>query len=310
MAKIHAGENPVDIVDDLIEFDEKINESVSYFICPSRKWRSRNIKDNCTSFVMEAFSNFIKKGKTLAPKVELNFNSEKTPKIRERNKLPHFRGIMSDIFNHIYKESPVPRSRFAAAGTLSLMSIVLGNKIKLGRTHPNLYCLMLANSGDGKDTPLNYAKTALMQAGYINLIGESNPASDTGIIKHLSTQNVRLDTIDEADILFGAITNNKNAYATKMSDIYARLFTSPGSIFEGKTLGGSDKKVGACFSPYVSMVCAMTPAAFTDSFTVKTIQTGLGARFLYFIDEERKRSKIKLNEIIIPKEIINFIHLR
>ena len=54
------------------------------------------------------------------------------------------------------------------------------------------------------------------------------------------------------------------------------------------------------------MLSAMTPNAFRDSFTVKIIEKGLGARFMYFIDEEKKRSKssVKVNDI--PASIINF----
>jgi hypothetical protein len=168
--------------------------------------------------------------------------------------------------------------------------------------------LIIAPSGEGKDVPLKYPNTVLSATKLQNLIGQSNPASDTGILMGLSDENPRrLDTIDEADMLFSTIGATNSPWGSKMADVYASLYTSCGAYFSGKlTAANKGKKIGECYNPYISIIAAMTPKAFSQSFTTSIIEKGLGARFLYFIDETVKKNQLVFEQKPIDARVIDF----
>lgn len=227
----------------------------------------------------------------------ITFNEEKPREVFKRKKLPHLRGIGEVIFDYIYDQSPIPRSQFAFASSIATISTLIGNRYRYQNILPNLYILMIAPSGYGKDAPIKFPNDLFIESGLLNLVGEGSPASDTAVMMNLPQQRIRLDMIDEAESLFAALNNKNNSYATKMSGVYASIYSSSGSYFRGKNLFSYKNKdnemgnVGACYSPYVSILGAMTPEAFQESLTLKTIQTGLGARFLYFFEDTKKRSR-------------------
>ena len=306
-------QEPIDsIIQSLISYDEKNQEVLSFFLCKNGKnWKTNDIKANAYDFVHDAYMRAIKQGDISSIGGDDFKISIKTVKAKniDREKYPKFRGIAQEMFKYIYQNSPVPRSRLACASVISTMSITLANKITIDGIYPNFYNLMVAPSGFGKDFPLKFVKRALMETGNRELIGQSMPASDTGIIKTLDSQRERIDIIDEASILFGSITNGKNDYASKMADVYASLFTSTGDFYEGKTLASSNKIIGACHSPYITMLGAMTPDAAAETITHQLIQTGLGARFLYFIDDEKKRGRRVGERPDMPTNIKRFIKM-
>lgn len=297
-AMFHDGHTPQEIADRLIEYDKINNEKVSYFLCPSRRWKTRDIEINALSFAVDFF-----KGKEL-PSRDIVTIME-TP--QERIKFPKLRGVAQKMFEYIYAESHVPRSRLAMASVLSTFSILLANKIRLRGNYPNLYTMIVSPSGFGKDVPLRFPKHLLNITGNKHLIGQSNPSSDSGIIRDLEKQRERIDTIDEASMFFGSTNNYANApYAAKMVELYTSLFTSTGQYFEGKTL--ASKKFGECYNPYITILAATTPKAFKATVTSSTIEKGLGARFLYFYDDEPKDLIFGLDkeETEIDQEVIQF----
>jgi len=316
IAMLKEGRSVPEISERLIEYDKEINPTVSYFQCPSRKWKTNSIEYNCLDLIMGAFRPRINTEKISMPMIEqkIEFIGEQSEK-RERMKLPKLRGIAQDMFSHIYENSPVPRSQFAFASAVTTISVILGNKIRLGPTYPNLYSLMLAPSGFGKDTPIKFPNELLYESNLLDLIGEGSPSSDTGIIMNLPHQRVRLDVIDEADKLFSALNSTSASYLSKMADVYAELYTSSGKFFAGKnTANKQDDKnrmgnTGGCHSPYVSILGAMTIKAFNNSFTPDTIEKGLGGRFLYFIEEKQKRSKEISHIAQIPQEFATFANM-
>lgn len=311
-ASVLDGKTIKEIVENLISYDEKNQKVMSFFLCKHGKnWPKKTIEENALWFVQDAYARAIKQGDVdgigtndFAVKI-----SEIESRNNERRKYPKFRGIAQEMFKYIYENSPVPRSRLACSSVLSLMSITLANKIKFNGIYPNLYTLMIAPSGYGKDFPLKFVKRALIESGHKELIGQSQPASDSGVMKTLSEQKERIDVVDEASLLFGAISSGKNDYANKMSDVYASLFTSTGDFFEGKVTAANKKVIGACHSPYISILGAMTPAAASETLTTKLIETGLGARFLYFVDDEKKRGRMVGQRPDIPQNIRTFIKM-
>jgi hypothetical protein len=229
---------------------------------------------------------------------------------RDHKKLPNLRGIGAEMSQYIYENAPVPRRETTIASAISTISTLAGNRFRIGNILPNMYSLMVLPSGSGKDFPLKFPQRLFHDAGLTRLIGESHPASDSAIMAQLPKQRIRLDMIDEASILFEAISSGKNSYQKKMSDVYANLYTSSGDYFGGKntlTMQSKDNakgNIGECYAPYVSILGAMTPKAFNDSFTTSLMETGLGSRFLIFHDDRKKRERLVTDITPIPRNII------
>lgn len=301
-------------VNELIAHDNEVNNKQSYFLCSSRKWATQDIYTNAFAFVVDVAKNHAKKGAQIAP-VSISFMpNDELKKVDEkkfkRMSYPKFNGIGQDMFKYVYANSPIPRTRLSIASVLSTISILVGNKLKLNGVHPNVYVLMLANSGAGKDAPLRFPEHLLNAAKLDEaLLGQGMPASDTGVISTLSNQSRRIDIIDEASTFFSALNDSKNQYASKMADVYTTLYTSVGGKFSGKTLGKTGEKIGKCENPYITMLAAMTPTDFRSSFTHRTIDKGLGGRFLYFVDEKRKNSVFFEGRKPIPDNLIKFAQM-
>lgn len=319
VAAIHNNETPEHIVKTLLEFDAKINEEISYFECPSRKWRSPDKNLNAYYFVLEGFSRHVRNNEIKHVPIEgpapIVINLEKPKEDLKRKPLPHLRGMGKIMFDHIYENSLVQRSHYMFASIITTTSIILGNKIRLGKTLPNIYSIIVGESGSGKSSSLNFPIRLLSKCKLQNMIGDSSPASDTGIIQNLPTQRERIDVIDEGDSLFETILS-KNSYGKKMASTYATLYTVSGEFFGGKTTGvfkgdkNSTGSIGSCFSPYVSMIIGTTPVGFSKHVDQSIIDSGFLARFLYFFDREKKRSRFRKNRNVeIPEAIISFVKM-
>jgi hypothetical protein len=308
IAALNNGDDVQTITNSLLDYDLKINPTVSYFTCPSRKeFRTSNRIVNCTQFILDAMKRYPQLV-TNSKRIEIVELSEEPTNILydyKESKLPHFRGVAQEIFNYIYATSPIKRTRFAVASTLSIMSTVLGNRYSCHGFHPNMYLLIAAPSGGGKNHYLRSPYRILKQAGVRDIIGGS-PESDSGILKDLEKRPTRLDCFDEAARLFSMMSDKQNSYASKMADVYADLFSAVGGYYQGKTL--KDKTIGECESPSISLLCALTVEDFSKTFTTDLIAKGIGARFLFFPDKENRDVTLENKlDIMLPDSITNFI---
>lgn len=257
-------------------------------------------------------TNIFKSLKKNRPKInlgqEVKFEIIETKVVEEieidykKEKLPKFRGIAQEMFEHVYKTSPIPRTRFAVASTIATMGTILSNRVRCNGFYPNFYVLITALSAGGKDRALRFPYELFTKAQCKDLIGGA-PESDSGILNNLSKQNTRLDVFDEASRLFYMMGDTKNLYAGKMADQYASLYTSIGKYFVGKTL--KNDKIGECFSPGVNLLCALTVSDFQKSFNSDLLSKGVGGRFLFFPDLEYKDIQ-DVSNLEIPQTIIEF----
>lgn len=305
-------------VQELLEYDEQINPVISYFVCPSRsEWKTKDKRYNCLQFAMEGYQRRLKSGDipempgSHIPTIEIVEQREPTPMERSSWKTK-FRGINEIMFNYVYETSIVPRTRLAIPSVLSLMSVTLGNRIRLDKIFPNLFSVMICPSGGGKDNPLNFPRNALYAAGCEHLVGQENAVSDASVIKMLEKRPVRIDTIDEMEILFKAVGSKDNVFQSNLGAAYSTLFSKTGEYFNGRYLATQarkkDEEEGKCFGPYVVLLGAITPARFSDTFMASMVEQGLGARFLYFPDTEIKRPNFGTRvSKPFPEEITSFI---
>lgn len=303
-------ESERDIINEIFVWDRD-NHNPPLFSDEKEGMRGDPLR-NAWIFALNVSKSIAVKGLTDVPafrKFEI-LEEEVTALDYKKNKLPKLRGIAQVMFKYIYDNAPIPRSQFAVASALSTMSTLLGNKIQYQGTLPNLYTMILGDSGSGKDFPLRFPTEVLNAIKLTHYIGEGMPSSDTSIIQNLAVQPVRVDVIDEASFLFNA-GNSKESYLSNIANIYQSLYTSAGKYYAGKTAYKFKTKenelgrLGECQNPYVNIHCGMTIEDFRMNFSDKLMDKGLGGRFLYFIDDKPKRNQFR-DVGHIPKEVIEY----
>jgi hypothetical protein len=303
VAKIKDYETPETIVKELLEYDEKINPVVSYFICPSRKWRSKSRELNAYQFVLQDYE---KHQKISLSSIEIK--PVEKPK-EKRVMLPHLRGIGKEIFDYVYRTSYVKRSRFAFASSVSAIGTLASNKFHFNNTYSNLYSLIVSPSGGGKDRPQEFLSDLFYHTNLTNLVGIGVPQSPQAVVKPLPNFRERIDLIDEANGFFKNI-GKQNHHQAGIANIYAELFTRAGKFYGGMSaLKHGDTPLGQCYSPCISILAAMTVRGFRNAFNTSLVDEGLGGRFMYFIDDRYKEAEIFIDVEDIPKDILTFARI-
>jgi len=315
-AKIADGKDPTTIIQELIEIDELEHGANALFSDKSEFRGSTNAQLNALVF-LSGISRSINDLSWSVTEVEPVFLDIENSEIEDesiwykKEKLPRLSGIAQEMFEYIYSNSPIQRTNIAVAGVMAAMSTLIGNKIHFEGIYPNLYLMVVSPSGFGKDVPTKFPYKLFNESGCKDLVGEANPASDSGIMMNLPEQPVRLDTVDEATILFSALKSTNTSYLSKMAEVYATLYTSPGDFYAGKNTlsnrSGSNKRgnIGECFSPYVSVLCSLTLEDFRSHIDIKTIKKGLGGRFMYFADTEPKKKR-RVKKVPITDSLKNY----
>lgn len=316
-AAIHAGDSLATIEETLLSYDEQINPEISYFLCPGRKeWKVKDRVINCRKFINEGFERHLKVGSiNKAPAKEPTFNLvDRKKEELVKMKLPKLSGIAQEMFEFIIANSSQERTHFAFPTAMMAVSTIIGNKIQFKGITPNLYSLVVGESGAGKTTSFNFIKDLMVCSPLgINLLGASTITSVNGITQVLKNYRVQISIIDEASSLFETI-NDKIGQGESVSATLSELYTSTGKIFSGKNVShakdikNSKGNVGGCFSPYLNLLMGTTFEAFEKSFTPNLINRGFFGRGDIYFDYKNKRDKDREN-LPMPQKFIDFLNM-
>ncbi len=173
-----------------------------------------------------------------------------------------------------------------AAYTLIATAINRNRWLELGHKtiYPSIYGLCLADSGERKSTPMDYAEEACPKG-----LRLANDYSPEALIADLDErQQARgIAFIDEAGRLLG--TMRKHQYGEGMKDLLNKLWDTPNEI--------DRKLMKATFhleSVYLNILMATTRSRFVDVASPEDITSGFLARFLPVIPAEKvKRRPVK-----------------
>jgi hypothetical protein len=211
--------------------------------------------------------------------------------------LPQPSGVLKLLIDNLMSNMYIKQPEFAHAAALTLLAGLVSRKFIYSDLSPNLYTLILGDSGSGKNAPLQWVKRTLLSINAEDVLGAGDFVSDASLIDSLSYRPVRVDVVDEASKLLQVTTSGNASYDTKMADILCELYTSSNDKFLGRALASQDGSMrikGACYRPNVNMICGTTPSGFSHAVTHKSIEKGLLGRFLIFFGVK--------DEIIDPVE--------
>lgn len=192
---------------------------------------------------------------------------------------PH--GLIKDIYNLIAQFSVADQPGLSMIGAVSVASVLVSNRYKLGDTWPNIYTLGIAPTGAGKSFPINTAMRLLAIDRDTGLFGKEQVLSGQALIKGLESQRERLDVVDECSATFNLILKGGVFQADILGHLL-KLYSQSSGLFIGPESKGADPI--RVFHPCVSSMMLTNREDFIMSVTRNFISGGLFPRFITFVE--------------------------
>lgn len=287
------GETEMTIVNEIYNYDREHHEN-RLFLDAGENFQGtteEEAKLNALLFCARVTQSLVKSKAVALPvytndAITIDFDSFDSSKIKsfQYRVPPKIGGFIDSFISLAVAASRSDVSVIALGGALSVLSTLCCNRFRVGSTWPNLYVLNVAGSGFGKNLPNQLAQVLLADTG---LLGGANYKSGASMYAYLNKQQERLDTIDEATMLFRAMKSGES-WQAEMQEILCTLFSCSNSLFAGVSIKGAalDKasggRDGACYNPCINLLTSTTVQGFRESFDTSMSSKGLLPRFLIF----------------------------
>lgn len=197
-------------------------------------------------------------------------------------------GIVGDVARFIYAASERPVMEIALAGAITFCSGVFGRQYNISRTGLNLYTVLIAETGRGKESAARGAEmlmTALQsQIPAMGAYrGPAHIASGQGLIRRLDESPAFFSFIGEFSHMLHTITNPKaNSADIRTKQVLLDLFSKSGRF--GRLLSSvysdTDKNTKEVQSPNFAFMGDTTPGSYFELLSSRMISEGLIPRFL------------------------------
>jgi hypothetical protein len=195
-------------------------------------------------------------------------------------------GMVSKLAHWIYDTSPSPIAEFSVMSAVVLHAALYGRKyVTPDGLGLNIYVVVVAGSGFGKDRPLKAMKqiAASINRGY--LIGPNDVSSDSAIEYVLRHHPCLVLPLDEFGMVLSASGKMADPYARARRKSLLELFSSSTGDWVAKVraadAGKKDKPPKPpIICPTLSVLGATTPSTFYSGLEGDAFSSGLMARLL------------------------------
>ncbi|HCH9143019.1 TPA: DUF3987 domain-containing protein [Salmonella enterica] len=223
--------------------------------------------------------------------------------------LPMPQGLMQEITRFIYEAAPLPVYEIALAGAMSLMAGICGRSYSISGTGLNLYTVLLAETGRGKDAAASGITTLLSAVPIPNAtkyILPSSIASAPALQKHLAKQPSGVSMLEEFGLLLQKWTSKKaNPNTEDFRRLILQLYSasSHGKFLSENIHSDSDKNSNRVERPAFSFFGDSTPSTFYTALDEGLVGEGLLSRFTV-IQYRGKRVYDNPNRIVEPSPML------
>jgi len=196
-------------------------------------------------------------------------------------------GLLGEIAQYIYAQSPIPVPEIALAGAIGLMSGICGKAFNISGTGLNQYTLLLAATGTGKESAAGGIGKLISEivkhvppAG--EFIGPSSISSPQALSKALSNTPCIVSVVGEFGLYLKQMgADNASPHMLGLKSMILDLYNKSG---EGAKLGNivysdKEKNTTVISSPSFSIFCESAPEPFYETLTESMISGGLLPRF-------------------------------
>jgi hypothetical protein len=186
-------------------------------------------------------------------------------------------GLLSSTAQWVLDTSRVPVREFATMAAVALIAGLFGRRC-VGPTGAglNLYIILLAGSGFGKDRPREAVEEIATAIG-ARIIGPSNPTGDSAIERALRGKPCCVMPTDEIGAMLQAV-NGKGASSWQMTTRRAllELYSRSRSSWDGKFHASSDRKKtdDPIQAPTLILLGTSTPSEFYAGLTEASFKDG------------------------------------
>jgi hypothetical protein len=197
-------------------------------------------------------------------------------------------GLVGEIAEYIFQNSPRPVAEIALMGSLGFMAGICGRTYNVSGTGLNMYLLMLAKTGRGKDA-LKIATDRLLaemanknMPAALNFRGPTSLQSGQALVNELSTHPCFVSIIGEFDKFMSELTSRNAASSTVfLKKLLLELYSLSGekSAYAGASWADKKKNIKYILSPSFSILGEGTPDRFYQLLDMDMIADGFLPRF-------------------------------
>lgn len=198
-------------------------------------------------------------------------------------------GLMGEIAQFIYSAAPRPVPEIALAGAIGLMAGICGRAFNVSGTGLNLYVMLLAPTGTGKEAMAS-GITKLMGTMKTDLpasrefIGPASIASGPALLKYLAnTSSCFVSVIGEVGLLLQQMASPKPpAHLVELKKIILDLYGKSGAtdMMQPSVYSQKENNTAAISSPAVTLLGESAPESFYSGLDEQIVKGGLLPRFL------------------------------
>lgn len=200
------------------------------------------------------------------------------------------RGLMGDLAAYFYNSAVRPVPEIALAAAIGLMSGICGRAFNISNTGLNLYTLLLAPTGTGKEAMksginniFNIITSSLPVVSDFN--GPADFASGQALVRHFSNNALgsSLSILGEFHIKLKQFSDPRIAGSTlmlkqMMLDLYHK--SGQGQQFNPIVYSDKEKNTKVLYSPSFSILAESTPEKFYEAVDEGNVIEGFLPRFI------------------------------
>lgn len=197
-------------------------------------------------------------------------------------------GLVGELAQYIYDSSIRPVRCISLAGALGLMAGVAGRAYNISSTGLNLYLLIIAGTGIGKDGAREGVERIVHAARQAvpaidQFLGPDDYASGQALVKHLSTHPCMVSIMDEFGHRLMTISRPEaNNAEIMLRKVLLGVYSKSGHRRQLGRMVYSDtgKNTDPVSAPCLSMLVESPPSSFYENIDEGAVESGLIPRFL------------------------------
>lgn len=212
-------------------------------------------------------------------------------------------GLLGDIAQFIHAASPRPVPEVALSAAIGLMAGVCGQAYNVSNSGLNLYMMLLAPTGRGKEAMASGVDR--LMGAILNSVpastqfrGPGEIASGQALIKHMSKGAPSiLSIVGEFGYRLEAMASNRaNPSDLMLKRILLDLYNKSGQsqVYHPMIYADKEKNTNAITSPAFTLLGESTPSTFYNIVDEAMIEDGLLPRFV-IIEYDGKRPELNEN---------------
>ncbi|URA06896.1 replicative primase helicase [Xanthomonas phage Langgrundblatt2] len=197
-------------------------------------------------------------------------------------------GLVGSVAQFIYAQAPRQVAEIALAGSIGLISGIIGRSYNISGTGLNQYILLLAPTGSGKEAIARGIDKLMgeVQRGVpaaSDFIGPAEVSSAPALIKHLGrTSPSFVSIVGEFGLYFKQMCNeNAPPHLVSLLRSYLELFnkSGEGNVLRPTIYSDKEKNTTALLAPAFTMLGETTAETFYNVLNEGMIASGLLPRF-------------------------------